>query len=115
LSLRLGQQSGKTILLASDSSPWPGIRLGRLLVGSSGGNLKPAQEESSKVRITSEVLFTRYHTLHTFRLDVHGYLGVLSPTLIPLPAERSGQSAEWRPPIRSLTLLSSGSIEARRR
>jgi hypothetical protein len=68
--------------------------------------------------MTSEVLFTPYHTLHPFRLDVSGYLEsreAANPHFILLPAERYGQSGGWRPPIRPLTLLSSGSIEVRPR
>jgi hypothetical protein len=68
--------------------------------------------------MTSEVLFTPYHTLHAFCLDVSATWSPERPpalSLIPLPAERCGQSGEWRPPIRPPTLLSSGSIEVRRR
>ncbi len=57
-------------------SPEPGI-LGRLSVGSSGGNLKPAQEQSTRARMPRKTdaeidaaLLTTNDTLRTFLLDV---------------------------------------------
>jgi hypothetical protein len=52
------QQSGKTILSASESSPEPGTDLGALSVGSSGGNLNPAQEQSRRDMMAREIFFT---------------------------------------------------------
>jgi hypothetical protein len=52
------QQSGKTILSTSESSPEPGTDLGALSVGSSGGNLKPAQEQSRRDMSAREIFFT---------------------------------------------------------
>jgi hypothetical protein len=61
------QQGGKTIVSTSESSPEPGTDLGALSVGSSGGNLNPAQEQSRRDTIARENFLTINHTLRAVR------------------------------------------------
>jgi hypothetical protein len=87
------QHSGRSTLAVSDSSPCPGILLGRLLVGWSGGNLKPAQEQTNKEMMVKEIIFTPLHSRQTFPLsaikskaDLHCHLPVRNLVIFEVAA-----------------------------